>query len=63
MKIFSWLIGCLLLIGLVLSGCESGNTPPSVPAQGQPVPPMKEFQGQQGPFPDRGFFVVQRPEV
>ncbi|HEY3379544.1 MAG TPA: protease complex subunit PrcB family protein, partial [Armatimonadota bacterium] len=53
----------LLVVLLALSGCEGGNTPPAQPREGQQVPVLKEFQGTQGPFPDRGIFVVQRADV
>lgn len=63
MKAVSLLAGCLLLLGWLLLGCESGNTPPELPQEGQQVLILRQYRGQQGPFPDRAFMVVQRPEV
>jgi hypothetical protein len=52
---------CGLLLAGLLAGCESG-TPPETRA-GVVVPVMREYKGQQAPFPDRQFLVVQRPEA
>lgn len=60
---FVWCLGCLVALIVLLAGCEGGNTPPAQPREGQQVPILREFRGQQGPFPDRGLFVVQRPEI
>lgn len=56
-------LGLSLLLAMVLCGCEAGNTPPALPAQGVPVPVLRDFHGQQVAFPDTGLLVVQRPEA
>ncbi len=61
MKWYLGIAGAWLVAGIVLAGCTS--TPTTETRTGTRVPVVREFKGQQGPFPDRGFFVVQRPEV
>ena len=63
MKVTYGLIGFAIAIIAVLTGCEAGNTPPPVPREGQLIPFQRDFHGQQGPFPDHGYLVVQRPEI
>jgi hypothetical protein len=58
MKIFA-LTAVLWIAAAVMIGCSAEEEERA----GQPVPVFTEFKGQQGPFPDRGFLVVQRPET
>ncbi|MHB9025638.1 MAG: protease complex subunit PrcB family protein [Armatimonadota bacterium] len=52
----------LVILALLAAGCdEDGLT--SGAQVSQPVPKVSELKGQQGPFVDRGFFVIQRPET
>ena len=60
MRISPWLMGCLLLAMSVVAGCDNNSTPKR---EGQPLQISHEFKGQQEPFPDPGYLVVQRPEV
>jgi hypothetical protein len=50
------------MLVLVVTGCD-GDMTTSGEQAGQAVPVQREFKGQQGPFVDRGFFVIQRPEA
>lgn len=63
MRVLRCLAACLALVTCWLAGCDKGNTPPAQAREGQMVPVAREFRGQQGPFPDRGLFVIQRPEI
>lgn len=63
MKTMVWLAACLAAVLLLLAGCDSDNEPSAIPRTGQALPILREFRGQQGSFADRGFFVVQRPEI
>jgi len=58
MKYVAWAavlwMGALLMIGCSEKGQERA---------GQQVPTLTEYKGQQGPFPDRGFFVIQRQDA
>jgi len=57
MKIVAWT--AVLWMGLVVMiGCSTKEE-----RAGQPVPVITEYKGQQGPFSDRGFYVVQRAET
>jgi|GEM_PF-1748996 len=57
MKYFA-LTAVLWIASAVIIGCSTKDE-----RAGQPVPVFAEYKGQQGPFTDRGFFVVQRPEI
>lgn len=58
-----WLLGCLIGGGILLAGCGGESETPEPGRSGLVVPVFREFKGQQGPFPDRGFLVVQRAEA
>ncbi len=60
MKVVLW-AAALTVTLLYLVGCDQGG--PTETRAGQPVPIIQEYTGQQGPFTDRGFLVVQRPEA
>lgn len=55
-------VACLLLSLGFFAGCQ-GESDLSMVHEGQQVPIAREFKGQQGPFPDAGYLVVQRQEV
>lgn len=62
MRSICWPLGLLLFVSLVLAGCQEGDN--GAPTRvGEVVPVVREFKGQQGPFPDRGFQVIQRQEA
>ncbi len=65
MRGWQGLLGGVALALIMLTGCQGENdgSAAGLALEGQPVPIFREFKGQQGPFPDRGFQVVQRPEV
>jgi len=52
------LTAVLWIATVVIIGCSTKDE-----RAGQQVPVFAEYKGQQGPFTDRGFFVVQRPET
>jgi len=58
MKIPAWM-AVLVIALLVMVGCDEGDEE----LAGQQVPSFTEYKGQQGPFPDRGFFVIQNQEA
>ncbi len=60
---FRWLIGGLLAALCLVAGCNGQEETPAQARVGQEVPIFREFQGQQGPFPDRAFLAIQRPEA
>ncbi|MHB9131282.1 MAG: protease complex subunit PrcB family protein [Armatimonadota bacterium] len=62
MKITILLTGCLLAGLALLTGCQQDQETTTT-REGLAVPIIRELSGQQAPFPDRGFFVVQRPEA
>ncbi|OPZ85429.1 MAG: hypothetical protein BWY76_01416 [bacterium ADurb.Bin429] len=55
-----WWCLCAVLVALV-AGCDGGAE--EVTRAGTPVPVFREFKGQQAPFPDQQFVVIQSPEV
>ena len=55
MKFFQW-AATVMIAAVVMIGCDGDRE--EVRAR-EAVPIFQEFKGQQGPFPDRGFFVVQ----
>ncbi|MHB0939387.1 MAG: protease complex subunit PrcB family protein [Armatimonadota bacterium] len=57
MKYFVWAMA--LWMALLLIGCDEGDEE----LAGQQVPAFTEYKGQQGPFPDRGFFVIQNQDA
>lgn len=57
MKFVCWM-AVSVVITVLLLGCSENKTQAHA---GQAVPVVQEFKGQQGPFPDRGFIVVQDP--
>ena len=54
--------GVMALLALLLTGCD-GDRADTAQRPGQSVSVIREFKGQQGPFPDRGFLVIRRPEA
>lgn len=57
MRAWGWL-GCVVMLGLLLPGCQEQAPTPT--RAGTAVPIFREYKGQQAPFPDRQFLVVQR---
>jgi len=55
-----WLL--IGMLGWLLTGCPGAEERP-LAREGNPVQIAREFKGQQGAFPMRGFLVVQRPEA
>lgn len=58
MRILAWLAALVIAL-LMVVGCDEGEEERA----GQQVPSFTEYKGQQGPFPDRGFFVIQNQEA
>ena len=57
------LLGGLALTLLLLVGCSDDNTAQAPTLEQTNLLVNREYTGVQGPFPDRGYFLVQRPEV
>ena len=61
-KRWGGIAGVLLLSIMVLAGCADDDATGGT-RTGRAVPAQTEFKGLQGPFPDRGFYVIRRPEA
>ncbi|HOF89310.1 MAG TPA: protease complex subunit PrcB family protein, partial [Armatimonadota bacterium] len=55
------LCAALAALAALLAGCDGGAE--EVTRAGTAVPVFREFKGQQAPFPDQQFVVIQTPEV